>query len=236
MNEGCATFVHYYILNKLYDQGRISEGAMLEILNSHSSVVMQPAYDDPRYGGLNPYALGFEMMCDIKRICTEPTDEDREWFPDLAGSGDWRAALRYAWANYRDESFILQYLSPHLMRKFRMFLIADEEGESTYSVKGIHDEAGYRKVRAALAQSYEIGRIDPDIQVVDADLKGDRCLTLRHMALDRIPLETKDRDQALKHLRRLWGYDVSIESIDRDSGAMLSEARITADRLETSIR
>lgn len=236
MNEGCASFVHYYIANKLYDQGRITEGALLEILHSHSSVVMQPAYDDPRYSGLNPYALGFEMMCDIQRICTEPTDEDREWFPDLAGSGDWRAALRYAWANYRDESFILQYLSPHLMRKFRMFLITDNENESQYRVSGIHDEAGFRKVRAALAQSYEIGRLDPDIQVVDADLKGDRCLTLRHLALDRIPLETKERDQALKHLRRLWGYDVSIESVDRDTGALISEARLTADRLEASIR
>ena len=32
MNEGCATFVHYTIMNTLFDQGRISEGAMLEIL------------------------------------------------------------------------------------------------------------------------------------------------------------------------------------------------------------
>ncbi len=27
--------------------------------------------------GINPYALGFEMMCDIERIATEPTEEDR---------------------------------------------------------------------------------------------------------------------------------------------------------------
>lgn len=234
MNEGCATFVHYYIVNKLYDQGRISEGALLEILHSHSSVVMQPNYDDPRYSGMNPYALGFEMMCDIKRICTEPTDEDRAWFPDLAGSEDWRGALKDAWANYRDESFILQYLSPHLMRKMRMFLITDDEKESQYKVKGIHDEAGFRKVRAALAQSYDIGRIDPDIQVVDADLKGDRCLYLQHQALDRIPLDTKDRNHALKHLQRLWGYDVCITSLDRDSGEKLSEARISGDQLKVS--
>ena len=24
MNEGCATFVHYYIVNKLFDDGRIA--------------------------------------------------------------------------------------------------------------------------------------------------------------------------------------------------------------------
>ncbi len=98
MNEGCATFVHHHIVNALYDKGLLSDGAMLEILHSHSNVVFQPGFDDPRYSGLNPYALGFNMMSDIKRIVTEPKDEDREWFPDLAGTGDWRAALKHAWA------------------------------------------------------------------------------------------------------------------------------------------
>ena len=49
MNEGCATFVHYTIMNTLFDQGRITEGAMLEILRDHSNVVFQPGFDDPRY-------------------------------------------------------------------------------------------------------------------------------------------------------------------------------------------
>ncbi|TJW39158.1 MAG: SpoVR family protein, partial [Mesorhizobium sp.] len=30
MNEGCATFVHYTLMNMLFDRGLISEGAMLE--------------------------------------------------------------------------------------------------------------------------------------------------------------------------------------------------------------
>ncbi len=83
MNEGCATFVHYTIMNTLFDRGMISEGAMLEILQNHSNVVFQPAFDDPRYSGINPYALGLDMMQDIQRISTEPTAEDRDWFPDI---------------------------------------------------------------------------------------------------------------------------------------------------------
>ena len=85
MNEGCATFVHYTIVNRLYDKGLISEGALLEILHSHANVVAQFDFDDPHYGGFNPYALGFAMMQDIQRICVAPTDEDRDWFPDIAG-------------------------------------------------------------------------------------------------------------------------------------------------------
>jgi spore cortex formation protein SpoVR/YcgB (stage V sporulation) len=29
------------------------------------------------YNGINPYALGFAMWRDIRRICEQPTDEDR---------------------------------------------------------------------------------------------------------------------------------------------------------------
>ena len=49
MNEGCATFVHYTIVNRLYDKGLISEGALLEILHSHTNVVFQPEFNDRRY-------------------------------------------------------------------------------------------------------------------------------------------------------------------------------------------
>src|SRR5205085_10676971 len=42
-------------------------------------------------------------------------------FPEIAGNGDEMGILRGIWANYRDKSFIGQYLSPRLMRHFLMF-------------------------------------------------------------------------------------------------------------------
>lgn len=213
MNEGCATFVHYTIMNTLFDRGRIGEGAMLEILQSHSNVVFQPSFDDPRFASFNPYALGFAMMQDIQRICSEPTDEDRDWFPGIAGNGDWRSTLLDAWANHRDESFILQHLSPALMRKFRMFVL-DDADETHYKVASIHDERGYAKVRATLARSFDIGANQPDIQVVDVDLLGSRHLRLQHAIQDGIVLVESSRDATLRHVRRLWGYDVSLVGVD----------------------
>ncbi len=224
MNEGCATFVHHTIINTLYDRGQLTEGAMLEMLDSHSSVVFQPDFDDPRYRGINPYALGFAMMQDIKRICVEPTAEDRDWFPDIAGSGDWRETLRHAWASYRDESFVQQYLSPHLMRKFKLFNLIDDDKRSHYKVKSIHDERGYKDVRAALARSYDIGSTEPHIQVVDADMRGDRTLRLEHLVRDGIPLAEKHRDGVLRYVRRLWGYEVVLAGVDADSGKELYQA------------
>jgi stage V sporulation protein R len=211
MNEGCATFVHYHIVNRLYDDGLISEGALLEILHSHSNVVYQTGYDNPHHSGMNPYALGFAMMQDIQRICLRPTDEDREWFPDLAGRDDWRGALRDIWANYRDESFVRQFLSPHLIRTMKLFVLNDKSAESVYHIDAIHDEIGYRKVRNALAQSYDVSGAEPDIQVVDVDLLGDRQLILKHNVRNGVRLAEASRDQTLRHVRKLWGYEVRLE-------------------------
>ena len=227
MNEGCATFVHHYIANALFDKGLINEGAMLEILHSHSSVVFQPDFDRRGYSGLNPYALGFGMMQDIQRICTEPKPEDLEWFPDIAGRGDWRGVLLDAWANFRDESFVHQYLSPHMIRKLKLFTLADDANERHYTVTSIHDEPGYRKVRESLARSFDIGLVEPDIQVIDADLKGNRELRLQHTVRDKVPLSEKSRDDVLKHLRLLWGYEVSLIGVDRDTEKKVYETRVS---------
>ncbi|WP_203425846.1 SpoVR family protein [Sinorhizobium sp. BG8] len=223
MNEGCATFVHYTIMNRLYDQDKISEGAMLEILQSHSNVVFQPSFDDPRFSGINPYALGFALMQDIQRICTEPTSEDRDWFPDIAGSGNWKETLLDAWANHRDESFILQYLSPSLIRKFRMFQLSDDANDNYLEVASIHNERGYEAIRAALARSYDLGANQPDIQVVDVDLLGDRHLRLQHNIKNGVLLDEASRDATLRHVRHLWGYDVSLAGVEAETGDALYE-------------
>ncbi|HTQ15712.1 MAG TPA: SpoVR family protein [Rhizomicrobium sp.] len=217
MNEGCATFVHHAIMNRLYDKGLISEGSLLEFLHSHTSVVFQPDYDDRRYSGLNPYALGFAMMTDIKRVCEAPTAEDREWFPHIAGNGDAMGTLRDAWANYRDESFIEQFLSPKAIRDLRLFALADKAADPVYRVSGIHNDQGYRRVRANLARQYDIGLCDPNIQVVRADLRGDRRLVLEHRQHRGVPLHERTKETVLAHVERLWGHDVSLREIADDA-------------------
>jgi spore cortex formation protein SpoVR/YcgB (stage V sporulation) len=208
MNEGCATFVHYQIMNRLEELGMISEGSFLEFLHSHSSVVMQPDYDDRHYWGINPYALGFAMMQDIERICVAPTDEDRLWFPEIAGAGAPYGVLKHIWANYRDESFIAQFLSPHIIRKLGLFVVVDAEKEDDLSVDAIHNERGYRKVRRSLARLHDVSRHDPDIQIIDVDLEGDRRLDLRHQVVGGVTLEENDAQRVLQHLANLWGYPV----------------------------
>ena len=230
MNEGCATYVHHRILNRLHDQGRISDGAMLEILHSHSSVIMQPDFDDRRYSGMNPYAVGFAMCQDIERICREPTEEDRAWFPDWAGSGDPMPVLREAWAEYRDESFILQFLSPNLMRKLRLFHVTDDADQPVLKVEAIHDERGYRRLRGAFARQYDPGWMDADIQVVDVDLSGDRRLIVEHRVNAGRLLEESEARQVLRHLAALWSYDVLMQEVDPATGAVLKQHAVSPPR------
>ena len=212
MNEGWATFWHYTLMHHLYDEGYVGDGFMMEFLQSHTNVVMQPPFDAPWYNGINPYALGFAMMQDIRRICENPTDEDRDWFPDIAGQ-DWLKVLDFAMRNFKDESFIAQYLSPRLMREFRLFAIRDDDRDETLEVTAIHEEAGYRALRQALADQYNLGSREPNIQVFNVDRRGDRSLTLRHFRYNRRPL-SETTNEMLKHLRRLWGFTVHLESLD----------------------
>lgn len=222
MNEGCACYCHYYLMNALYDKGYITEGAMLEFLDYHTRVVAQPTFDDPRWNGINPYALGFAMMQDIERICVNPTEEDKEWFPDIADCQQPLEILRHAWENFRDESFILQYLSPKLMRDFRLFQIHDNASLPNLRVEAIHNERGYRRLRSALAKSYSVASMDLDIQVADVDLAGDRTLTLRHMVHDNVPIEGKDAMLVLEKVSQLWGYDTGLYCEDSDSEKIIA--------------
>ncbi len=212
MNEGWATFWHYTILNQLYDEGLCTDGFIIEFLQSHTNVVYQPPFDSPYYSGINPYALGFNMMTDIRRICEKPEPEDRQWFPEIAGS-NWLETMDFAMRNFKDESFISQYLSPKLIRDFKFFSITDDDMERNIEVSAIHDDTGYLKVRSTLSEQYNLGSIEPNIQVYDVNLRGDRSLTLRHYLHQRRPLH-ESANEVLKHVARLWGFDVKLEAIN----------------------
>lgn len=224
MNEGWATFWHYTLLNALYDEGRLTDGFMIEVLRSHTNVIYQPPVTHPAYSGINPYALGFAMFSDLRRICENPTDEDRAWFPDIAGS-DWRQTLDYAMRHFRDESFIGQYLSPHLMREMRLFSIVDDASQNELEVAAIHDERGYRHVREALAHQNDLNYREPNIQVWNVDLRGDRSLTLRHTRHNDRPLND-EAQEVIKHVARLWGFKVRLESVDKH-GKVMQQWEIT---------
>ena len=214
MNEGWATFWHYTIMQTLYEEGLLVDSFMFEVLHSHTNVLTQPGFDSPYFGGINPYALGFAMYRDLRRICEEPTDEDRHWFPDIAGS-EWTKTLDFAMRNFKDESFIQQFLSPKVIRDFHLFCLVDDDEAPNLRVGAIHNDEGYREVRETLARQYALTEREPNIQIVNVDVGGDRSMTLRHFRADRRPLHPMYKD-VMKHLAYLWGFTVRLETANED--------------------
>ena len=217
-NEGCATFVHYEIVNKMHEEGYLAEDFMLEFFHHHSNVIFQPGFDSKFYSGLNPYTLGFSIFSDLKRMSLDPTEEDRKWFPEIAGKGNWAETFRYIVENFKDETFVLQYLSPKVIRDLKLFSISDEEGTSYYEVDAIHNEYGYKKIRQNLSESYNRCRYVPDIQVYDVDVYGDRTLTLKHTPVNGKRLDSSSINKVLPHVEYLWGFPVRMVEKGKEIG------------------
>ena len=135
--------------------------------------------------------------------------------------------LRDIWANYRDESFVGQFLSPHMIRQWRLFQILDHEAEPELRVDAIHDERGYRRIRRALAREYDIGRQEPDIQIVDVDFAGDRVLMLEHRVADGVLLDEGDLAMVLQNLANLWGYEVCLTEIEAENRKQRKQHRVS---------
>ncbi|WP_417614449.1 SpoVR family protein [Oceanisphaera sp.] len=219
MNEGWATFWHYTISQHMYDEGLVTDRFMMEILHNHTNVIFQPAYNSKYYSGINPYALGFAMFVDLRRICEHPTAEDKAWFPDIAGS-DWVKTLHFAMENFKDESFISQFLSPKVMRDLHLFAVSDDDTRNYLEISAIHDEQGYHALRQKLSSQYNLSNLEPNIQVYNVEVKGNRSLTLRHVPHNRIPLSDSSHE-VLKHVHRLWGFDVLLEQEEPDGSATI---------------
>ncbi len=213
MNEGWASFWHYTIMNNMFDKGLITQGAMIEFLKSHTNVTYQSSFEEEHYNGINVYSLGYNMFQDIKRMCEHPTEEDKRLFPDVAG-GNWLETVHHIMRNFRDESFILQYLSPQVIRDMKLIAIDDKNNSKEHIVTSIHDDYGFKKIRSDLSKQYNISYLEPDIYVHNTNLKTDRKLFLQHQSYEDMQLDEKSAKSVIKHVRKLWGYSVQLKSID----------------------
>jgi spore cortex formation protein SpoVR/YcgB (stage V sporulation) len=208
MNEGWATYWHYTLLNTLYDEGLLTDSFMMEFLHSHTNVVYQPGYDEPWYRGINPYALGLPCGRTSAASAKPPPTKTASGSPTSpAATGARPSTSRCATSR---TSFVAQFLSPKVMRDFRLFAILDDDKDARLKVSAIHDEAGYRRVREILSDNYNLGSREPNLQVWERGPARRPLLTLRHQAYLRRPL-SGDCEEVLKHVAHLWGFAVRLE-------------------------
>jgi len=224
MNEGWATFVHHTLMTELHEQGYISEGNYLEFLSSHCGVCCQHDFDNQYYNGINPYAIGFAIFKDLERIIENPTEEDQEWFPDIEGR------VKYKWEilkeiveNYRDESFILQFLSPKVIRDFKLFVLLDEESDSWYTVSNTHGDEDVRSVRKALAYQVSRENFIPKIEITHVN-PDNHFMTLIHTVADGRLLDHETAKKTISCVHRLWQFDLELLYKD-ENGDLVNKVR-----------
>lgn len=201
LSEGTASFCHYYCLTRAYEDGYITEGSYMQFLHMHSSVINQRDMTP-----LNPYHFGFYLMHDIKRICENPTEEDYRWFPAIVNT-DWKVTLKDVITNYRDDALIRTFMSPTLMRKFKLLSLENDSDEDYYLVTAHCDDSYYRKLRNDLADNYLIGNRMPEIEISRVDENG---LTLMYKPVFGRELHKDDAYDVCMNISLLFGDRVNL--------------------------
>src|SRR6267142_369981 len=129
---------------------------------------------------------------------------------------DWLETFHDTMHNYRDESFLLQFLTPKLVRDFKLMNILTREGLDHWTVTETAGPASFKEIRSRLAAAYRLESSIPEISAVRYARDTDRKLVLHHQSYDGKVLMKPQAEQTLTQLRKLWGFDVSLESIDQE--------------------
>jgi stage V sporulation protein R len=75
---------------------------------------------------------------------------------------------------------------------------------------------GFKSIRSNLSAAYRLETFMPEISVVRYAHDADRKLVLHHQSYNGRMLVKAQAEQTLKHLRWLWGFDVSLETVDQN--------------------
>ena len=199
MNEGWASFWHHTLMNDLYDTGVISEGIYLEAITNHCGVIHQQ-----EHSAFNPYTLGFKIFKDIQRMCTNPTKEDLKYFPQLKGA-HWLDVIKDIREDYIDTSFILQWLSPKVIRDLKMFTLHDDVTKPSYVVSTISDDKSYQKLKEDMSEQYNIINFIPEVLITSCDWKDTKEIHIRNNTYKHRSLEATNSLKVVRHLETLWG-------------------------------
>ena len=97
----------------------------------------------------------------------------------------------------------------------------DYEGKTSLEIRE-HHHPGWRLWFNGVPNGESAEQVRERVRREGVDLRGDRSLTLRYIPHNRAPLD-KGRKEVLKHVHRLWGFDVMLEQQNEDGSVELLE-------------
>ncbi len=214
MNEGWASFWHSTIMTtKILDHSEV-----IDYADHHSgTMATQP-------GRLNPYKLGIELLRDIEERWDkgqfgpeydECDDHEarRKWD---RGLGLGRAKIFEVRKIHNDVTFIDTFLTPDFCRRYKLFSYKHNDQNEIYEI----ESREFRKIKERLLFGLtNFGQ--PIIRVKEGNYRnrGELYLQNEHFGVD---LKLDHAQDTLRHLNRLWGRPVHIETSVDGRSTLLS--------------
>lgn len=227
MNEGYATFWHNILVKDLHEEDFISNGMFLEHLHFNGHVCYQSKFSsthsgirhvNSRYSNINPYFFGSSIFNEIKRVCIEQDEESLRYCPLLKGK-NWVDAVQYAMENFRDDSFIHQFLTPRLARELKLSVVTcDRQLYGNYylelEIAAANAIEDFQHIKKSFSEAYSFTGHLPNIEFMiscDADKTSARVIPTLYVIYHRtngVDLKEDYRKMTLKYIKNIWRSDV----------------------------
>ena len=193
MNEGWASYWHARIMREM----DLPHQDYVEFARLHSGVLA------PSRRSINPYYVGMKIFEDIERRWDQPTDDERERLGRIGGEG--RTKIFEVRELDNDQSFLRNYLTKDLVEELDLYLYRLED--DTWVIV----EKDWEVVRDTILTSLtNFGQ--PYIIVENGDHHRNRELLLKH-CFEGQELDLGYADKTLRHVQRLWGRPVHLETV-----------------------
>lgn len=220
LNEGVASYYHQNIVQQIMVEDPLfaeNSDAFTEF-QAMNAGVMHPKITRNQDGliecvGYNPYLLGYTILTEIERICTDPTEDEKERWA-WAGNADPQEKRNQIIRSYDDTALLSEFITQSVCERAKLFM----KPRTDEAYKKLHlTEKEAEEVRVTLTKMV-MTRNMPVVEIVNGDGRARGELWLEHR-IDPDHEVGLDEEYALgtiTHMATLWGRGCVVHSIDSD--------------------
>lgn len=216
LNEGWAVFIHEKVMKQLFDEGLLTSGEHAQYNYANSLVKAENPFQ------MNPYLIGSKIWQDIEerwdkgrhgREWEECTDykEKENWDTGEKGKG-WEHC-KNTMRVFTDWMFMQNYLTVDLIRDLNIYIYVKQETPASIDYVIAKKEA--EEIKQMIVNSFANGGI-PDIDIINGNYNNKGEMYLLHN-WSKSNLDKKYAEETIKHICRLWGNRVYLETKIDDS-------------------
>jgi len=210
INEGVATFVHQFIMDKLFQEGLLSNDEHGQYNYSNSLVKAK------NYVGLNPYLVGSGMFENIRERwdkgrhgeeynnCTS-WKEKQDW-DKKEGKG--LEKVREIMRSYTDWFFMQDFLTSDVVNELDLYIYQVYETSNSWDY--VRTEHTAEEVRDIIVNSYAHSGI-PKIEIISGNYNDNGSLYMIHRYAG-VPLDRGYAIETMRHVCHIWGRPVILET------------------------